>query len=77
MYLSYLDTSGTPGDKNTRFFVLGGVMLFERQTHWLERELEAIAERYQQKIGNRYLELHAGPMRSGNATSGRSRAGHS
>lgn len=64
MYLSYLDESGTPADKATRFFVLGGVMVFERQTHWLERELEAIADRYQQKTG-RYLELHAGPMRNG------------
>lgn len=51
MYLSYLDESGTPADKATRFFVLGGVMVFERQTHWLERELEAIADRYQQKTG--------------------------
>jgi hypothetical protein len=64
MYLTYLDESGTPGDPNTAFFVLGGVMIFERQTHWLEQELEAIADRYQQQIGQ-YLELHAAPMRSG------------
>ncbi|RQQ44902.1 DUF3800 domain-containing protein [Burkholderia stagnalis] len=64
MYLSYLDESGSPGDPNTPFFVLGGVAVFERQTHWLERELDAIADRYQQQIGQ-YLELHAGPMRSG------------
>jgi hypothetical protein len=64
MYLSYLDESGTPGDPNTPFFVLGGVMVFERMTHWLEQELEAIADRYQQQIGQ-YLELHAAPMRSG------------
>ncbi|KGX17305.1 hypothetical protein Y036_6050 [Burkholderia pseudomallei] len=64
MYLSYLDESGTPGDPNTPFFVLGGVMAFERMTHWLEQELETIADRYQQQAG-RYLELHAGPMRGG------------
>ncbi|WP_296649888.1 DUF3800 domain-containing protein [Paraburkholderia sp.] len=64
MYLSYLDESGTPGDKNTNFFVLGGVTVFERQTHWLEREMDAIANRYQQKAGGHYLELHAAPMRN-------------
>ncbi|MBR8396634.1 DUF3800 domain-containing protein [Burkholderia cenocepacia] len=63
MYLSYLDESGTPGDKNTDFFVLGGVTVFERQTHWLEREMDTIANRYQQKSGS-YLELHAAPMRN-------------
>jgi len=64
MYLSYLDESGSPGDQNTPFFVLGGVAIFERKTHWIERELDAIADRYQQQIGQ-YLELHANPMRSG------------
>jgi hypothetical protein len=64
MYLTYLDESGTPGDKNTRFFVLGGVMVFERQTHWLEQELDAIAERCQRQLGGQYLELHAAPMRN-------------
>lgn len=62
MYLSYLDESGSPGDPNTPFFVLGGVAIFERQAHWLERKLDAIADRYQQQLGQ-YLELHAGPMR--------------
>ena len=36
MYLTYLDESGSPGDLNTPFFVLAGVSVFERQTHWLE-----------------------------------------
>jgi ribosomal protein L17 len=64
MYLSYLDESGSPGDRNTPFFVLGGFSVFERQTHWIEKALEEIADRYQQRIGQ-YLELHAAPMRSG------------
>jgi Protein of unknown function (DUF3800) len=64
MYLSYLDESGTPGDKGTRFFVLGGVTIFERQTHWLERAMDAIADRYQHQIGGSYLELHAASMRN-------------
>jgi hypothetical protein len=37
MYLTYLDESGSPGDLNTPFFVLAGVSVFERQTHWLEQ----------------------------------------
>jgi hypothetical protein len=39
-------------------------MVFERQTHWLEQELEMIAERCQRQLGGRYLELHAAPMRN-------------
>jgi hypothetical protein len=39
-------------------------MVFERQTHWLELELDAIADRYQPQAGGRYLELHAAPMRN-------------
>jgi len=64
MYLTYLDESGSPGDLNTPFFVLAGVSVFERQTHWLERELDAIAEPFEQRAGQ-YLELHAAPMNSG------------
>lgn len=64
MYLTYLDESGSPGDLNTPFFVLAGVSVFERQTHWLEQALDAIAEPFEQRAGT-YLELHASPMYSG------------
>ncbi|MGR9587077.1 DUF3800 domain-containing protein [Pandoraea sputorum] len=64
MYLTYLDESGSPGDLNTPFFVLAGVSVFERQTHWLERELDSIAEPFEQRAG-RELELHAAPMKAG------------
>jgi len=64
MYLTYLDESGSPGDLNTPFFVLAGVSVFERQTHWLEQALDAIAEPFEQRAGI-YLELHASPMFSG------------
>ncbi|CAM2147054.1 DUF3800 domain-containing protein [Pararobbsia alpina] len=64
MYLTYLDESGSPGDLNTPFFVLAGVSVFERRTHWLEQELDAIAEPFEQRAGT-YLELHASPMFSG------------
>ncbi|AKK25086.1 DUF3800 domain-containing protein [Pandoraea oxalativorans] len=64
MYLTYLDESGSPGDLNTPFFVLTGVSVFERQTHWLERELDAIAEPFERRAG-RELKLHAAPMKAG------------
>lgn len=63
VYLTYLDESGSPGDLNTPFFVLAGVAAFERQTHWLEQELDAIAEPFEQRAG-KYLELHAAPMKA-------------
>ena len=63
-YLTYLDESGSPGDLNTPFFVLAGVSVFERQPHWLEQSLDAIAEPFEQRAGT-YLELHASPMFSG------------
>jgi hypothetical protein len=64
MYLTYLDESGSPGDPNTPFFVLASFSVFERQTHWLERELDAIAAPFELRSG-RYLELHAAPMNNG------------
>ncbi|NIE68393.1 DUF3800 domain-containing protein [Burkholderia sp. Ax-1719] len=62
MYLAYLDDSGSPDDPNSQFFVLGGIMLFERQTHWLESRINPIAARFE--VDGKYRELHAGPMRA-------------
>ncbi|WP_321815069.1 MULTISPECIES: DUF3800 domain-containing protein [unclassified Paraburkholderia] len=62
MYLAYLDDSGSPDDPNSQFFVLGGIMLFERQTHWLESRINPVAARFE--ADGKYRELHAGPMRA-------------
>jgi hypothetical protein len=43
MYLLYLDDSGSPQNKSESYFVLGGVAVFERQVHWLIREIEKLA----------------------------------
>jgi len=40
LYLLYLDDSGSAGNADERYFVLGGVSVFERQVHWLCQELE-------------------------------------
>lgn len=46
MYLLYLDESGNENDPNDRYFVLGGMALFERQTFFLTRDIEAIQDKH-------------------------------
>lgn len=64
MYLLYLDDSGSIDDPQTDFFVLGGICIFERQTHWVESHLNTIAKRFD-PLNPENIELHASPMRSG------------
>lgn len=64
MHLLYLDESGSVADPNEKYFVLAGVSVFEREAHWIEQELNAIAARF--LPANPYaIELHGSPMRSG------------
>lgn len=64
MHLLYLDESGHPDDPNSNFSVLAGFAIFERQTHWLERQLDAIVKRFPTYEGNA-LELHGSEMYGG------------
>jgi hypothetical protein len=64
MYLMYADESGSLGDPTERYFVLAGVSVFEREPHWLERDLEAIAKRFDANEPET-VELHGSPMRAG------------
>jgi hypothetical protein len=43
VFVLYLDDSGSAGNTNERYLVLGGVCVFERQTHWVTRELDQLA----------------------------------
>ncbi|MBM4033226.1 MAG: DUF3800 domain-containing protein [Planctomycetes bacterium] len=43
MYLLYLDDSGSAANKNENYLVLGGVLVFERQVHWISQELDKLA----------------------------------
>lgn len=43
MYLLYLDDSGSTGNKNEEYLVLGGVSVFERQVFWLSKQLDELA----------------------------------
>lgn len=64
MHLLYVDESGSPGDPQQNFFVLSGVCIFERQTHWVEQQLNEIVARF--NPDDPYaLELHGSPMRGG------------
>lgn len=65
MHLLYLDESGSASDPNQRYFVLAGVSVFERKTHWIEQELNKVAQRFSPDNPHD-VELHGSPMRSGN-----------
>jgi hypothetical protein len=64
MYLLYADESGSLGDPTERYFVLAGVSVFEREPHWLEKDLEEIAKRFDANEPES-IELHGSPMRAG------------
>lgn len=64
MHLLYVDESGSPGDPDQNFFILSGVCIFERQTHWVETQLNEIVARFSPEDPYA-LELHGSPMRSG------------
>jgi hypothetical protein len=64
MHLLYLDESGAIADPAQSFFVLAGVAVFERTTHWIEKEMHSIAARFD-AANPHSIELHGSPMRSG------------
>jgi len=64
MHLLYLDDSGSLKDPASKVFILAGLSVFERQTHWLERQLDAIAARFD-PANPRAVELHGSPMLNG------------
>ena len=64
MHLLYLDESGSVADPNQNHFILAGLSVFERKTHWIEQELNNIAKRFDQDCPHT-IELHGSPMRSG------------
>jgi hypothetical protein len=64
MYLLYADESGSIGDPTERYFVLAGLSVFEREPHWLEKDLEEIAKRFD-PLDPQSVELHGSPMRAG------------
>lgn len=64
MHLLYVDESGTPSFGDNSYFVLAGISVFERMTHWVEKDLNAIAERFAPDDPYRF-EFHGSPMLAG------------
>ena len=44
MHLLYLDDAGSVGNVNEQYLVLGGVSVFEAQSHWITQQLDTLAE---------------------------------
>ena len=44
MHLLYLDDAGSAANPKERYLVLGGVSVFEAQSHWITQELDRLAE---------------------------------
>lgn len=63
MHLLYIDDSGSVSDPNQPYFVLAGISVFERKTHWIEKRLNHIARQFSDD--HHSVELHGSPMRSG------------
>ena len=64
MHLLYADESGSISDPSQKFFVLAGIAVFERSTHWVEVELNKVAARFNGEDPYA-IELHGSPMRTG------------
>lgn len=64
MHLLYVDESGSATDASQKYFVLAGVSVFERTTHWIEKSLDEIATKVAPDAPQD-LELHGSPMRGG------------
>ena len=63
MYLLYLDESGDPEGSGTRYFVLGGLAVFERVTYFLSERLDQVLR---SQLGTESaLPLHAAAIRAG------------
>lgn len=64
MHLFYVDESGSVTDPAQKYFVLAGVAVFERKTHWIEQKLNEVALRFS-AADPHTIELHGSPMRAG------------
>ncbi len=54
MYLPYLDGSGSAKNKNEDYLVLAGVLVFERQAHWISKSMDKLADHIAYSVFRRY-----------------------
>lgn len=64
VHLLYVDESGSTTDPSQSFFVLSGISVHEKKTHWVEEAMNSIAKRFNSEDPYA-LEMHGSPMRSG------------
>lgn len=64
MYILYLDDAGSVEAASQRHFVLAGICVFERQTHWLAKALDDLAQRIHPEAPHA-LEFHGSHMLPG------------
>lgn len=57
MHLFYVDESGSVADPAQQYFVLAGVAIFERKTHWVEQDLNKVANKFSSSETHE-IELH-------------------
>ena len=62
MYLLYLDDSGTTGDPQTPNCIFAGFSVFETGTYWIEKDIDAIAQKYSLPVN---MEFHASHINTG------------
>lgn len=58
MHLLYLDDSGSAGNTNEDYLVLGGVSIFEASANWITQELDKLAQSISPSRENE-IEFHA------------------
>ena len=63
MHLLYLDDSGSASNAKEQYLVLGGVSVFEAQSHWITVELDKLAENISENPHE--VEFHASTTFSG------------
>jgi len=63
MHLLYVDESGSVKDKNCTHCVLAGFSVYETRPYWIEKEINAMVQRYLPTYPE--TELHGSPMHSG------------
>jgi hypothetical protein len=56
MHLLYVDESGNSDGKEDKYFVLGGVAVFEREVYWINEQVNAIAAKH---FPDTEIEFHA------------------
>src|SRR5690242_5194562 len=64
MYVLYVDDAGSVTNSRERHFVLAGIAVYERQTHWLMQELDRVAASTRHPTPEK-LELHGNEILAG------------